>query len=74
MAKTKKELICGCVLALDYDGSLGIVFCPKHRAAHVLYRALKDLVDWLNDDAHMVGQILRIKANTQKALAKAESK
>ena len=45
MADRKQELACGCLLALDYDKNMMIVYCSKHKSAPDLYEALKGLVD-----------------------------
>ena len=45
MADRKQELDCGCVLALDYDKNMMIVYCPKHKAAHDLYKACKLILE-----------------------------
>jgi len=34
-------MTCGCIVAVDYDDTLAIVYCPKHEAAPELYEALE---------------------------------
>lgn len=73
MAKVKRTLDCGCVIALDYDETLAIFYCPKHKAAPRLYEALQEarseLVELRNfpRNLRLIGQI-------GKALAEAEGR
>lgn len=41
MAKFKETLGCGCVVAIDYNNMVKVVYCPKHKAAPDMYEALK---------------------------------
>ena len=43
-------------------------------AAPILYRCLRDLIEWLDDDDKIVGNIEAIKRDCYIALAKAEGK
>ena len=40
MADKIMVMPCGCRVAIDYDGSLGLVYCPLHKSAPALYKAL----------------------------------
>ena len=45
MAKYKRVMGCGCVIGLDYDDTLAIHYCAKHKAALDMYNALKALLE-----------------------------
>jgi len=49
--------------------------CVKHYEPLIkeMYEALKELVGWLDDDEMMIGNVVTIKANCYKVLAKAEA-
>ena len=40
MADLKKILACGCWVALDYDRTLAVIYCPTHAAAPALLKEL----------------------------------
>ena len=42
MAKIKQTLKCGCVVAIDYNNMVQVDYCPKHKAAPMMYEALKE--------------------------------
>jgi len=48
--------------------------CVKHYEPLIkeLYEALKSLVEWLEDDEKMIGNVVTIKDNCHKTLAKVE--
>ena len=67
MTKSKRVMNCGCIVGLDYDGTLKVFYCPKHKAAPELYEALKEM---LYDDIPGT-QAIRL---AEVAIAKAEVK
>lgn len=57
---------CGCVVACDYDKTLAVRYCPKHKAAFALYEACVAIIS--------EGALTRtdpLKAMVTKAIAKA---
>jgi len=70
MAKYKQTLLCGCIVAIDYDETPKIIYCPMHKAAPKLYEALKAIIQ--EDCAD--GASERTVHKGAKALAKAEGK
>ena len=76
MAKLKRTMSCGCIVALDYDGTLAIFYCPKHKAAPEMYEALKNAVIAMASmyrlqeytETEVIHELMPFKA----ALAKAE--
>ena len=76
MAKFKKELPCGCIVAVDYDDNARVVYCSKHRAAPDMYQALKDIIEQAEKTHLPIGADLAdsIRVFGKQALAKAEGK
>ena len=78
MAKYKRVMECGCVIGLDYDDTLAIRYCPKHKAAPAMYGALKETEDMLqrisqlNHVIDIDGDFCILQTHIHKALAKAE--
>lgn len=38
---------CGCIIAVDYDETISIRYCPLHKSAQSLYEALLDARDYI---------------------------
>ena len=64
MAKYKRVMECGCVIGLDYDDTLAIYYCAKHKAAPDMYETLLDVRWELREHP--------IRKRIDKVLAKAE--
>ena len=64
MAKYKRVMGCGCVIGLDYDDTLAIHYCAKHKAAPDMYETLLAVRWELREHP--------IRKRIDKALAKAE--
>ena len=66
---------CGCQIRISGElHNAEICYCPKHEAAPDMYEALKELVEWLEDDEKMIGNVVTIQGQCHQALAKAEGK
>ena len=79
MAKLKRTMDCGCIIGQDYDGTLTIRYCPKHKAAPDLYEAAKEVMDTLEQyGGSIVPHLMDTDENAgqrlREALAKAGSK
>ena len=77
MAKIKQVMNCGCLVAVDYNNAVEIVYCPKHRSAPDLYEALKIGKGAVETDLfyHPEDKVSQIKLRIiVKALSKAEGK
>ena len=79
MARLKITQPCGCILALDYNDMIKVIYCPKHCAAPEMYEALKEISEgkgrFSRDPlTHAENCIEDMKNLALKALAKAEGK
>jgi len=79
---------CGCTIEELADGSHGINYCPKHKAAPDMYEALKEAKEWIAElqnsikglcedeglEYHEPTEPCKTEIRINKALAKAEGK
>ena len=72
MAKLKRTMSCGCIVGLDYDGTLATYYCPKHNAAPDMYEALKLYQE--HQEGTSGHYCWKSYETINKALAKAEGK
>ena len=73
MAKLKHTMACGCVVAIDYDETLALIYCPKHAAAPELYEALKAVDEYFEAPYPDNMALKRVAVKlTEEALSKAE--
>ena len=78
MAKIKQTLKCGCVVAIDYNDMVQVDYCPKHKAAPMMYDALKALVNKFATAGIIMGftetHLTKELGDAKQALAAAEGK
>jgi len=73
MARLKKTMDCGCIIAVDYNDMVDIIYCPKHLAALETYEILRTLVEALQ--ANKIARAVRVAESIGvSALIKAEGK
>jgi len=71
MAKFKRELPCGCIVAVDYDGNARVIYCSKHGAAPDLYDALGSILGYAEERE---SEILKIGGRAAKWYGEAINK
>lgn len=81
MAEHKRTMNCGCILALDYDKTLAVFYCPLHKAAPKLYESLEECLLLIDDLMPGVANIAlqnyerlnMAPINARKAIAEAKA-
>ena len=74
MADLKRTMDCGCIIALDYDRRLILIYCAKHEASPDLYEACKLVASFFERGNPQSITGFQMKGAVTTALAKAESK
>jgi len=74
MAKFKRTMDCGCIVAVDYNGVVQIDYCPKHKAAPKMYEALEAITDQFCKVDKLYTRDIEIISQAKKALSEAEGK
>ena len=66
-----KEYDCGCEIVTDNMGAYEIDYCPKHKSAPDLYRALKTITSKMSPPDDMLCYLPEL-VKAREALAKAD--
>ncbi len=45
MGRLKETMNCGCVVGVDYNDMIKLVYCSKHNAAMDMYEILKEAIE-----------------------------
>ncbi|MCK9369898.1 hypothetical protein M0R04_08340 [Candidatus Dojkabacteria bacterium] len=75
MAKLKQTLNCGCIVAVDYNDMVMVIYCPKHNAVADMYEVCKRVYDvFVNNKQDDLCLTNTIMCQAADAIAKAEGR